>query len=65
MNSIIITLQAWRDEKFSWIPEEYCGIDTLPFPKNVFWTPDIGILERYKNTSLRTFSHLMKGQKLL
>ncbi|KAG1961528.1 5-hydroxytryptamine receptor 3A-like [Pimephales promelas] len=44
----ISLIVAWRDEKFSWRPENYCGIDTLPFPKNVFWTPDIGILESIK-----------------
>jgi len=65
VNSIIITLQAWRDYRFSWLPEEYCGIDTLPFPKNVFWTPDIGILERYKKYSSQNFFSLNERTEII
>jgi len=35
--------------KMMWNKTNYCEIDTIEAPKNMFWTPDIGIMERYKN----------------
>jgi len=32
-----------------WDVNEFCGIRTFVAPKNMFWTPDIGIVERYEN----------------
>ncbi len=30
-------------------------METLAAPKDMFWTPDIGIVERYKKRLVRTF----------
>ena len=46
--SLIITLtfQVWPNSNMTWKPENYCGITTFAAPRNMVWTPDIGIKER-------------------
>lgn len=34
----------------NWDEDTFCGIVRLAAPKDRFWTPDIGIVERYKIT---------------
>ncbi len=36
--------------------EEFCGMETLAAPKYMFWTPDIGIVERYKKKTFIYFT---------
>lgn len=31
-----------------WDKSSFCEMETFVAPKNMFWTPDIGIIERYK-----------------
>ncbi len=37
--------------------EEFCGMETLAAPKDMFWTPDIGIVERYTKRLVITFRY--------
>ncbi|XP_077086692.1 5-hydroxytryptamine receptor 3A-like [Siphateles boraxobius] len=64
---------VWRDSKFSWNPNDFCGIGTLAFSKNVFWSPDIGIVESIKtefgtkespNVQLRYWGFLLTSDVL-
>ncbi|XP_039506084.1 5-hydroxytryptamine receptor 3C-like [Pimephales promelas] len=38
-------LTSWPIWDLEWDDTEFCGIDTFVAPKNMFWTPDIGIVE--------------------
>ncbi len=39
--------------------EEFCGMETLAAPKDMFWTPDIGIVERYKKRLLYILHYII------
>uniref|UniRef100_A0A673LJZ0 Si:ch73-380n15.2 n=1 Tax=Sinocyclocheilus rhinocerous TaxID=307959 RepID=A0A673LJZ0_9TELE len=50
-NQVLITnawLQlGWTDIYLSWNPDNYPGVQTLRFPSNQIWTPDILLYNRY------------------
>ncbi|XP_039531167.1 5-hydroxytryptamine receptor 3A-like [Pimephales promelas] len=39
---------AWPIGDLEWEEKKFCGIDTFAAPKDMFWTPDIGIVESLK-----------------
>ncbi|XDV14092.1 hypothetical protein PO909_002308 [Leuciscus waleckii] len=41
-------LTVWPNSNMTWKPENYCGITTFAAPRNMVWTPDIGIKESIK-----------------
>ncbi|XP_039509906.1 5-hydroxytryptamine receptor 3A-like [Pimephales promelas] len=41
-------ITVWPNVRMMWNPANYCQIETFAAPKNMFWTPDIGILESIK-----------------
>ncbi|XP_039545677.1 5-hydroxytryptamine receptor 3A-like, partial [Pimephales promelas] len=41
-------LTAWPIGDLEWDDTQFCGIDKFVAPKNMFWTPDIGIVESIK-----------------
>ncbi|XDV14081.1 hypothetical protein PO909_002297, partial [Leuciscus waleckii] len=41
-------ITAWPNLKMKWNSSDFCLIDTFAAPKNMFWTPDIGIMESIK-----------------
>ncbi|XP_067285195.1 5-hydroxytryptamine receptor 3A-like [Pseudorasbora parva] len=41
-------ITAWPNGNTLWYHDLFCGIKTFSAPKNMFWTPDIGILESIK-----------------
>ncbi|XP_039523136.1 5-hydroxytryptamine receptor 3A-like [Pimephales promelas] len=41
-------ITAWPNSNMTWDPDEYCGIKSYAAPKNLFWTPDICIMESIK-----------------
>jgi len=44
-----------------WDKNRFCGIETFVAPKNMFWTPDISIMERYTKLLLpETFIYVEK-----
>ncbi|XP_048008566.1 5-hydroxytryptamine receptor 3A-like [Megalobrama amblycephala] len=42
------TITAWPNLKMWWRTEDFCGITKFVAPRNMFWTPDIGIMESIK-----------------
>ncbi|XP_016328305.1 5-hydroxytryptamine receptor 3A-like [Sinocyclocheilus anshuiensis] len=44
-------MTAWSNRNVAWDEEEFCGMETLAVPKEMFWTPDIGIVESIKTES--------------
>jgi hypothetical protein len=34
-------LQEWNDDKLKWNPDDYGGVETLHFPSEHIWLPDI------------------------
>ncbi|XP_050960298.1 5-hydroxytryptamine receptor 3A-like [Labeo rohita] len=42
------TITAWPDSNMKWDKTLFCGMETFVAPKNMFWTPDIGIIESIK-----------------
>jgi len=44
-----------------WNNSTFCGIETCVAPRNMFWTPDISIMERYTKLLLpETFIYVAK-----
>ncbi|XP_067280280.1 5-hydroxytryptamine receptor 3A-like [Pseudorasbora parva] len=41
-------ITAWQNWNWRWDETLFCGIKTFSAPKNMFWTPDIGIMESIK-----------------
>ncbi|CAM4419944.1 unnamed protein product [Leuciscus chuanchicus] len=41
-------ITAWPNLKMKWNPDDFCQIKTFAAPQNMFWTPDIGIIESIK-----------------
>ncbi|XDV14100.1 hypothetical protein PO909_002315 [Leuciscus waleckii] len=41
-------ITAWPNSNMMWNLDEFCQIDTFAAPKNMVWTPDIGIKESIK-----------------
>ncbi|XP_056117895.1 5-hydroxytryptamine receptor 3A-like [Rhinichthys klamathensis goyatoka] len=41
-------ITGWPNSNMTWTPGQYCGIKSYAAPKNMFWTPDICIMESIK-----------------
>ncbi|KAK7174167.1 hypothetical protein R3I93_001377 [Phoxinus phoxinus] len=41
-------ITGWPNSNMTWEPDQYCGITSYAAPKNMFWTPDINIMESIK-----------------
>ncbi|XDV14095.1 hypothetical protein PO909_002311 [Leuciscus waleckii] len=41
-------ITGWPNSNMTWKPDQYCEIKSYAAPKNLFWTPDINIMESIK-----------------
>uniref|UniRef100_A0A8C1S8H1 5-hydroxytryptamine receptor 3A-like n=1 Tax=Cyprinus carpio TaxID=7962 RepID=A0A8C1S8H1_CYPCA len=41
-------ITAWPNSNMQWDKSSFCEMETFVAPKNMFWTPDIGIIESIK-----------------
>ncbi|XP_026171884.1 5-hydroxytryptamine receptor 3A-like [Mastacembelus armatus] len=39
------TVTRWTNEYISWDPDNFCGIDNISLPNEIFWKPDLTIEE--------------------
>lgn len=44
--SFVLPVQAWKDYRLSWNPEEYDNIQVLRIPPNNVWRPDIYLINK-------------------
>ncbi|XP_048008242.1 5-hydroxytryptamine receptor 3A-like isoform X2 [Megalobrama amblycephala] len=48
LTTLVKMITAWPNLNMMWYPDGFCGIATFAAPKNMFWTPDIDIMESIK-----------------
>ena len=40
-------LQTWNNERIKWDPDQFCGINSISVPREMFWMPDLFIYEMW------------------
>ncbi|XP_048040377.1 neuronal acetylcholine receptor subunit beta-3-like [Megalobrama amblycephala] len=62
LSTLVKMITVWPNLNMKWNTSNFCGISTFYAFKNMFWTPDIGIIESSHPKGLRTLHFLPEDE---